>query len=91
MYVCIYVYSKSSKSTLVELYAKWPPDANDKKKKRKPFEKNIASMRLPRPLYGGPPPRYSVYYSVYLLYWYKSTNTDAEGAPRPLYGGPPPL
>jgi hypothetical protein len=20
------------------------------------------------------------YYSVYLLYWYKSTNTDAEGA-----------
>ena len=91
IYICIYtyihaymhIYSKSSKaSTLVELYAKWPPDANDKKKKRKPFEKNIASMRVPRPLYGGPPPRYSVYFSVYLLYWYKSTNTDAEGAPR---------
>ncbi len=24
--------------------------------------------------------RYSVYYSVYMLYWYKSTNTDAAAA-----------
>jgi hypothetical protein len=24
-------------------------------------------------------------YSVYLLYWYKSTNTDAEGAGSMLY------
>ena len=27
-----------------------------------------------------------LWYSVYLLYWYKSTNTDAEGAAKALLG-----
>ena len=49
------------------------------------------SLEKGRPRYGGRDPHTGSgcrgRYSVYLLYWHKSTNTDAEGSPRHRCGG----